>query len=92
LIINLTPSWTLSTEHAASSYGIPVLVNCTTGEAFGPLNLVNAYPSWGLTPARETVTRMAKMATLSEEGTELVERFLATPISAKLHIKKEHRL
>jgi hypothetical protein len=38
----LAPSWDLTTEHAASSYGQPVLVNRGTGEAFGPGDILAA--------------------------------------------------
>lgn len=74
---HLSPSWKLSTEHAASSYGIPVLVNCASGEAFGPGDIVKPYPSWGFGPARDAVSRMAKTAHLDGEGTKLVSLFLA---------------
>ena len=73
--VNLKPSWELSTEHAACSYGQPVLVNRATGEAFGPGDILKAYPSWGYMPAAATVERMAKTAKLDDEGRELVGRF-----------------
>jgi len=74
---HLSPSWKLSTEHAASSYGIPVLVNCQTGEAFGPGDIVKAYPSHGFAPATDVVRRLAKTAHRDEEGARLISRFLA---------------
>lgn len=43
--VNLSGSWELSTDHAASSYGQPVLVNRATGEAFGPGDILKPYPS-----------------------------------------------
>jgi len=74
---HLSPSWKLSTEHAASSYGIPVLVNCQTGEAFGPGDIVKAYPSHGFAPAADVVRRLAKTSHRDEEGAQLISRFLA---------------
>ncbi len=44
--IQLTPSYELTNEHSASSYGRPVLVNRGSGEAYGPGDIVRAYPSW----------------------------------------------
>lgn len=37
----------LSTEHPASSYGIPVLVD-ETGKAFGPRDIVEGVEAWAL--------------------------------------------
>jgi hypothetical protein len=45
--IILAPSRILTTDHAASSYNQPVLVHRGTGEAFGPEDIVQCYPSWG---------------------------------------------
>jgi len=73
----LSPSWELSTEHATSSYGQPVLVHRTTGDAYGPGDILSAYPSYGLLPAAAVVRRLAKTATLDEEGRALVERFVS---------------
>jgi hypothetical protein len=36
----LTPSWVLTTNHSASSYGQPVLVDRSTGEAYWPGDMV----------------------------------------------------
>ncbi len=38
----LSPSWELSTDHAASHGGQLVLADWTTGEAFGPADLVRS--------------------------------------------------
>lgn len=72
----LAPSWELSTEHAASSYGQPVLVHRATGEAYGPGDILTAYPSYGPRPAAAVVRRLARTATLDNEGLALVERFV----------------
>jgi hypothetical protein len=56
----LSPSWVLTMNHAASSYGAPVLVNRDTGEAFGAGDVLGAYPGWSGLPAGTVVTRLAQ--------------------------------
>jgi len=73
--VNLSGSWELSTDHAASSYGQPVLVNRTTREAFGPGDILEPYPSYGFMPAAEAVRRLSKTAKLDAEGRDLVAKF-----------------
>lgn len=73
--VNLSGSWELSTDHAASSYGQPVLVNRTTGEAFGPGDILKPYPPYGFMPAAEAVRRLSKTADLDAEGRDLVAKF-----------------
>jgi hypothetical protein len=72
---SLSPSWALTTEHAASSYGQPVLVNRGTGEAYGPGDVVMLYPSHGYTKAADGVRRLAKTAHLTKAGAALVAKF-----------------
>ncbi len=55
----LSPSLKLTTEHAASSYGKPVLVRSDSGDAFGPADLINVY-HWGPQPAANVVVRLVK--------------------------------
>lgn len=75
--ISLSPSWELTTDHAASSHGFPVLLNRDTGTAYGPRDLVMMlFPSWGFVPASDTVRRLAKMKQLDEEELALVGRFI----------------
>jgi len=76
MIAHLSPSWQLTTEHAASSYGQPVLVHRGTGEAYGPADIIKAYPSYGPMPAVDVVRRLAKTANLDKEGKALVARFI----------------
>lgn len=64
--INLSPSWDLTTEHSASSYGQPVLVNRGTNEAYGKGDILEAYPSWGYMPASAVVERLAKIKDLTD--------------------------
>jgi len=73
--VKLSPSWTLTTEHAASSYGQPVLVHRTDGVAFGPGDIVKPYPSYGYMTAAAAVQRLAKTARLGVKGKALVGRF-----------------
>ena len=71
----LAPSFVLTTEHAASSYGQPVLVHRQTGTAYGPGDVLEAYPSFGLLPAKQVVARLAKGASLDAEGQAAVAQF-----------------
>ena len=71
----LTPSWKLTTDHAASSYGQPVLINPATGEVFGPGDVLRPYPQYGFILSRDAVRRMAKTTKLDEDGQELVAKF-----------------
>ena len=73
--VKLTPSWILTDEHSASSYGIPVLVNRGTQEAYGCDDIVKPYRSWGYCVAKHAVERMAKTADLTEEEWDFVKRF-----------------
>lgn len=72
--VQLTPSWKLTTDHAASSYDAPVLVN-KQNEAFGPGDIIEPYRGWGLQPAARAVERMAKMSARSDDEGEAVARF-----------------
>ena len=76
MTVNLSPTWRLSTDNAAPSSGRLVLVNRTTGEAFGPGDTVKPYPSYGFMPASDAVRRLAKMKQLDEEELALVGRFI----------------
>ncbi len=73
--IALTPSYVLTDEHSASSYGIPVLVHRQTEEAFGPADIVACYPSWGFMPAKEAVERLSRMTKLTYDEQQAVDRF-----------------
>ena len=75
MTVRLSGTWELSTDHASSSYGQPVLVNRSTGEAFGPGDILKPYPSYGFMPAGEAVRRLSKTAKLDAEGLALVAKF-----------------
>ncbi len=53
--VTLTLTWELSTEHPASTYGQPVLVNRDTGEAYGPSDVVQVYGPMGRMVAAKAV-------------------------------------
>jgi hypothetical protein len=74
--VNLRSSWELTNEHAASSYGQPVLVNRGSGEIFGPGDILTPYPSWGFMIAAEAVERMAKTKKLTYDEQIFVDRFV----------------
>jgi len=78
----LDRNWELSTDHAASSYGQPVLVHRATGEAYGPGDIVRLDPSHGYALAADAVRRLAKTARLDAEGQALVARFAPPPPGA----------
>jgi hypothetical protein len=75
--IHLSSSWDLSTDLAVPSHDRPVLVNRTTGQAFGPADIVMLYPSYGLMLACEAVRRLAKTKNwkLDEDGLILIAQF-----------------
>ena len=77
--IVLKPSWILTTDHSASSYGQPVLVNRGSGEVYGKGDIVKPYPSWDYTPARMAVLRMMKSKELSEDEKQFCGRFCRLP-------------
>jgi len=74
----LSPSWELSTDHAASRHGQPVLVNRDTGEAFRPGDKVKLSPSQGYAKAVHAVARLAETAKLNVDGDALVARFVGS--------------
>jgi len=75
LKVTLKPSWELTTELAASSYGQPVLVNRGSGEAFGPGDIIRPYPSWSFMTAQCAVQRMAATKKLTAEQQDFVRKF-----------------
>ncbi len=54
----LSVTWELSTEHQASTYGQPVLVNRATGDADGPSDVVQVYGPMGRMVAAKAVYRL----------------------------------
>ena len=76
--VTLTRSWELSDEHAMSKAGRPVLVNRSTGGAYGPEDLVDASGFWGVLAAARLVTRLAKTVRLNAQEKTLVDRFVGS--------------
>ena len=76
--VTLVPNWQLTSEHAASSWGQPVLVNRTTREAYGPCDMVKCYSSWDWMTAADAVRCMAKMRKQSARGLGAIKAFLGT--------------
>jgi hypothetical protein len=74
--IILAPSWVLTTEHAACSSGQPLLVDRSTGDAYGPDDIVQPYNTWNVIPAAEAVVRLAETQALNAEAQALVSRFV----------------
>ena len=78
--IQLTPSLVLTDERAECRHGIPVLINkqgATT--TYGPADIFQAYPSWGLQPAAHSVVLAFKSkqpCPFSEEEIAAVRNFL----------------
>jgi hypothetical protein len=73
---NLSPSWDLTTDHAASHRGQPVLVNLETGQAYGPGDILKAYPTWDFLSAAAVVDRLLKGKALDEDTETMVTRFV----------------
>ncbi len=74
--VALSASWELTTEHAASIAGQPVLVHRGTGEAYAPWDVLQPFPSWAWSTAAVAVARLAKQTHLDADGAALVARFV----------------
>jgi len=80
MTLRLSGNWELSTEHQASTDGRPVLVRRGTREAYGPDDVLQMFPSYGLLPARQAVARLARasLAFLNDKDC-LLDLFLRLP-------------
>ena len=74
----LSVTWELSTEHPASTYGQPLLVNRDTGEAYGPSDIVQVYGHMGRMVAAKAVQRLAPAAELNVAQRVLVAQFVGS--------------
>ena len=74
----LSPSWELTDDRAASRDGQPILVDRTTGEAFGPGDLVRLHERQGRIPAALAARRLAVAAELDTAEWGLVARFVGS--------------
>jgi hypothetical protein len=75
--VHLSANYCLTTEHAASRCGQPVLVYRPTGEAFGPGDVMQAYPSWGFMPALHVAIRLAERSRLDDTDRATLDAFCA---------------
>ena len=75
MFVKLTATYFLTTDHAKSRSGQPVLLNRTTAQAFLPSDAFVAYESWQEMPAAQVVNKMALWRDFSEEERRLIERF-----------------
>lgn len=73
--VPLTLSWELSDEHSTNSDGKPLLIKRPTGKAFGPRDIIEFYPNWGLKPAAVHVERMSRMRSFPEQELDFIEQF-----------------
>ena len=73
--VKLTATYFLTTDHAKSRSGQPVLLNRTTAQAFLPSDAFVAYESWQKMPAAQVVNKMASWRNFSQEERRLIEWF-----------------
>jgi hypothetical protein len=73
--VKLTATYFLTTDHAKSRSGQPVLLNRTTAQAFLPSDAFVAYESWQKMPAAQVVAKMTSWRDFSNEERGLLERF-----------------
>ena len=73
--VKITPSYILTDEHDKSQFGMPVLVNMRTNEAYNPSELLQAYPSWGSMQARDIVRSLVTEKRFSDKEKFFIERF-----------------
>ena len=73
--VTLSPGYELTVEHAASSYNRPVLVRRSTGEGFGPEDILVAFPSWSYMSAWQIVQRLAATRAFTNAELEFVRKF-----------------
>jgi hypothetical protein len=73
--VKITPSYILTDEHGKSQFGVPVLVNLRTNEAYNPSELLQAYPSWGSMQARDVVRSLVNEKRFTDQEKFFIERF-----------------
>lgn len=74
--VKLTATYFLTTDHAKSRFGQPVLVNRATGQAFLPSDAFAPYESWQIMQAAQVVNKMTSWRNFSREEHRLIEQFL----------------
>ena len=73
--VKITPSYILTDEHGKSQFGVPVLVNMRTNEAYNPSDLLQAYPAWGSMQARDVVRSLVSEKRFTDQEKFFIERF-----------------
>jgi hypothetical protein len=75
MLVKITPSYILTDEHGKSQFGVPVLVNMRTNEAYNPSDLLRAYPTWGSMQARDVVRSLVNEKSFTDQEKFFIERF-----------------
>jgi len=73
--VKITPSYILTDKHSKSQFGVPVLVNMRTNEAYNPSDLLQAYPAWGSMQARDVVRSLVSEKRFTDQERFFIERF-----------------
>jgi hypothetical protein len=73
--VKITPSYVLTDKHSKSQFGVPVLVNMRTNEAYNPSDLLQAYPAWGSMQARDVVRSLVSEKRFTDQERFFIERF-----------------
>jgi len=73
--VKLTANFELTDERIGSSYARPLLVNLSTGKAYGPKDIIEPYPFWGFKPAAAHVARMVERIIYTDEEVDFIKRF-----------------
>jgi hypothetical protein len=68
MTIRLTPSYQLTTEHPASSYGQPVLVHLATGIAYGCADIHSFDPKFSPITAADFVSHFSPNTDAAHEA------------------------
>lgn len=73
--MTLSPSYLLTTDHASSQGGVPVLVHRPTGTAYAPADLIEVRSSQPPSTAASFVTRMTQAMSLQPGEAQMVALF-----------------
>ena len=73
--VKITPSYILTDEHVKSQFGVPVLVNMRTNEAYNLSELLQAYPTWGTMQAGDVVRSLVNEKQFTDLEKFFIERF-----------------
>lgn len=72
--LQLSGEWSLSDEHAASSYGQPVLVTAC-GDAYGRADVVQLFAPYPWLPAHAAVIRFAATRRFTSDEADFIALF-----------------